>query len=263
MMVSDVYTNKFFKIFEPSESLANIKDRDDIYIYELATNYNNNDYLKVKVHLKEKATYTSNCFGLPYIIMVPKANLTYGALYEYVLQPLKRFLKDPLSSTDEVNTKLNNISEISLNANEAENDEDVSKNKSEDMENSNDNNEDDTNRDDDNDVVLSPRNGHKMKLRSRKIFSLLTCKNENVDYDSHHQSALNDDELFDWQKATSNRENSYYQSSNPTNQMVSVIAEFSQNSAKKFFNKKPLDVRKIFNFFIYLKRIFPKMYFLS
>ena len=242
-MVSDVYTNKFFKIFEPTESLANIKDRDDIYIYELSANHNNNDYLKVKVHLKEKQTYTSNCFGLPYIITVPKANLTHGALYEYVLQPLKRFLKDPLNSSDEVNTKLNNISEISLNANEADNDEDEARNRSQEMEN--DNKDDATSRDDDNDVVSSPRNGHNMKLRSRKIFSLLTCKNENIDYDSYNQSALNDDELFDWQKATATRENNYYQSNTPTNPMVSLIAEFTQNSTKKVFNKKPLDVRII------------------
>ena len=32
MVVCDVYSNKFFKIFEPNDSIHPIKERDDIYM---------------------------------------------------------------------------------------------------------------------------------------------------------------------------------------------------------------------------------------
>jgi uncharacterized UBP type Zn finger protein len=32
MMVCDVYTNKFFKVYEPNEHVSSIRDRDDIYM---------------------------------------------------------------------------------------------------------------------------------------------------------------------------------------------------------------------------------------
>lgn len=35
MIVCDVYSNKFFKIYEPNESVTNIRERDDIYMYVL------------------------------------------------------------------------------------------------------------------------------------------------------------------------------------------------------------------------------------
>ncbi len=35
MMVCDVYTNKFFKVFEHTEMVSSIRDRDDIYMYVL------------------------------------------------------------------------------------------------------------------------------------------------------------------------------------------------------------------------------------
>ena len=227
MIVCDVYTNKFFKIFEPTESLANIKDRDDIYIYELKANYNSSEHLRVKVHLKEKCSYTSNCFGLPFILMVPKENLTHGALFEYVLAPLKRFIKET-NSNDEVNRKLNNMGDMSLSGKEDE-DEDNEKEASADEE-------------EEDDDAFSKKTS---KNKKKKLFNLLTCRNENVDYDSNHLAALNDEDLFDWQSAMSTREYNYYPSSSNTNQMLSLIAEFDQNTTKKVFNKKPIDVSKI------------------
>lgn len=32
MIVCDVYSNKFFKIYEPTEPVSSIKERDDIYV---------------------------------------------------------------------------------------------------------------------------------------------------------------------------------------------------------------------------------------
>ncbi len=91
MIVCNVYTCKFFKVYDSTELISNIRERDDIYIYELSANHNSIDNLKVKVHLREKSNYqySSTYFGLPLFLTVPKASLKYGDLYEYILGSLK------------------------------------------------------------------------------------------------------------------------------------------------------------------------------
>lgn len=91
MVVSDVYSNKFFKVYEPSDTVTNIREKDDIYVYELDESYMNPDYLRVKLNLKEKSSYqySSSNFGVPLFLMVAKSNLTYGSLYEIIRNSLK------------------------------------------------------------------------------------------------------------------------------------------------------------------------------
>ena len=91
MVVCEVYFCKFFKIYDQTESVSNIRERDNIYVYELAANYNNNDYLKVKIYLKRKSSnqYNSSYFGSPLFISVPKGNLKYGTLYQNIMSSLK------------------------------------------------------------------------------------------------------------------------------------------------------------------------------
>ncbi len=36
MIVGDVYANKFFKLYEPSEPVSSIRERDEIYMYEFS-----------------------------------------------------------------------------------------------------------------------------------------------------------------------------------------------------------------------------------
>ena len=91
LAVCDVYTFKFFKIYEPNEPILGIRDRDDIYVYELAANYNDQNYYKAKLHLKEKGSYmySSSCFGLPLFFLIPKHNLTQASIYQSTLLQLR------------------------------------------------------------------------------------------------------------------------------------------------------------------------------
>lgn len=94
MMVTEIYSNKFYKLYEPSDMLSQIKEREDIFVYELSTNYSNPEYLRVKVFMREKGNYISNSmgFGMPAFFMVPKAKLTVGSLYQHSAKVLRRFL---------------------------------------------------------------------------------------------------------------------------------------------------------------------------
>ena len=91
LVVCDVYTNKFFKIYEPNESISSIRDRDDIYVYELAANLNDQNYYKAKLHLKEKGSYmySSSCFGLPVFFLIPKQNLTHATIYQNTIHTMR------------------------------------------------------------------------------------------------------------------------------------------------------------------------------
>jgi hypothetical protein len=35
MIVGDVYANKFFKVYEPTDLVSSIRERDEIYMYDL------------------------------------------------------------------------------------------------------------------------------------------------------------------------------------------------------------------------------------
>jgi ubiquitin carboxyl-terminal hydrolase 4/11 len=93
MVVCDVYTNKFFKIFEPTETISTIRERDDIYVYELASSLNDPNYFKAKLHFKEKGVYaySSSCFGLPLFYLIPKSNLTQASIYQNTINYFRYF----------------------------------------------------------------------------------------------------------------------------------------------------------------------------
>jgi hypothetical protein len=57
----------------------------------MVTNYNNQEFLRVKLHLREKSTslYNSSFFGLPLYYLVPRSNLTNNVLYQTTFQHLK------------------------------------------------------------------------------------------------------------------------------------------------------------------------------
>jgi ubiquitin carboxyl-terminal hydrolase 4/11 len=230
MTVCDVYTCKFFKVYDHNEAVTNIRERDDIYIYELAANYSNtSEYLKVKVHLKEKNTYqyNSSYFGLPLFLNVPRAQLKYGMLYEYIAKALKRFLKDP---SDEINSKLND----SLNVKDEEWDNDENK-KVDSRQNGSSSNSINNINDNDNNNEKDEMNN------TNKLFNLIICKNDNIDYESNSSqsaSSYNDDTLIadNMQSTNNNKDN------NSLPITISIIADFGQNIVKRYYNKKAVEV---------------------
>jgi ubiquitin carboxyl-terminal hydrolase 4/11/15 len=278
LVVCDVYSNKFFKIYEQSEQLSSIRDRDDIYIYELVANLNDQNYFKAKLHLKEKGSYmySSSCFGLPLFFLLPKQNLTHANIYQHTLQILRRFLKD--TSSEEINFKLNN----SLNVNDEEEDEnssssysssskkmitqdeDVDQNntKSDQQLNGNNNTTIDEEQsggggDDDEEARNSQtRSSQRLKNKSiqqNRLLNLFISKNDNIDSENSHMSVSSDDtQLFDYSQATTsvassfsnhyNTSSSGQQSLSQTaNQVISLVADFGSNSSKKIYNKKPYE----------------------
>ncbi|XP_078369197.1 ubiquitin carboxyl-terminal hydrolase 4-like [Oculina patagonica] len=107
MVVTDVYNHRFHKVFSLSESLTQILDRDDIFVYELLHSKPENDdddFVVLPVYQREKRarltsySYSSSnkaLFGLPLMISVPRKNLTYKMLYNILLDRMKRFVSMP------------------------------------------------------------------------------------------------------------------------------------------------------------------------
>lgn len=192
--------------------------------YELATNLSNPDYLKVKLHLREKSQFTnSNCFGLPLFYMVPKENQTYGTMYHHTLKVLKRFMKDVANSSDEINSKMNN----SLNVNDDDEVENGHVAVKEDH--------------DDDDVVTgtsqtSLRSSERLKAKSTKLFNIFLTKSENSDYDLTSQPT--DDAPFEWPLPQTSNNTSTAFNNSQNNQIACLVADFSSNSSKRLYNRK-------------------------
>lgn len=108
MVVTDVYNHRFHKMFTLSESLTQILDRDDIFVYELLHNKSDDEeghsmvipvyQREIRARLASYNSYSSSnksLFGLPLMVSVPKKNLTYKALYNILLERMKRFVRLP------------------------------------------------------------------------------------------------------------------------------------------------------------------------
>ena len=169
----------------------------------MATNYNNNKYLKVMVHLKEQSIYqySSSYFGLPIYVMVPKVNLTYGVLYDCIMNSLKRFVKAEELATLSRSSKEKNY------------------------------------------ATKSPVAKKICKEQDQyfKLFHMIFCKNETIDYDNNAaQVAYTDDTPLDWQNLFFADIKDIYAASQ-SNQ-ISVIADFRQNVCKQFYCEKLISV---------------------
>ena len=100
MIVTDVYNHRFHKIYTLDEGLSHILERDDIFVYEVATTDPDDPHeLLLPVYLREKKsslTYSpSNLFGQPLLMSVPKSGCTYEMLYELVMKRLSRYVQPP------------------------------------------------------------------------------------------------------------------------------------------------------------------------
>nr|KAF6294698.1 ubiquitin specific peptidase 11 [Pipistrellus kuhlii] len=112
MMVADVFSHRFYKIFQLDESLSTILDRDDIFIYEVSgrssITENTREDVVIPVYLRERTPardYNNSYYGLmlfghPLLVSVPRDRLSWDALYHILLYRLSRYVTRP-SSDDE------------------------------------------------------------------------------------------------------------------------------------------------------------------
>eukprot|EP00069_Balaena_mysticetus_P006127 bmy_18397T0 len=98
MMVADVFSHRFYKIYQLEESLSSILDRDDIFIYEVsgraAIGENSREDVVLPIYLRERTPardYNNSYYGLmlfghPLLVSVPRDRLSWDAL-RYVTRP--------------------------------------------------------------------------------------------------------------------------------------------------------------------------------
>ncbi|MEQ2171342.1 hypothetical protein GOODEAATRI_009661, partial [Goodea atripinnis] len=96
MVVADVFNHRFYKIYNPEESLSCILDRDDIFVYELSEQ--DEDSVLLALYLRERShyrdygsssnSYGASLFGHPLLLNVPRSSCSQEALYSLFLQRL-------------------------------------------------------------------------------------------------------------------------------------------------------------------------------
>lgn len=103
MVVADVFNHRFYKIYNPEESLSCILDRDDIFVYELSEP--DEDSVLLALYLRERShyrdygsssnSYGTTLFGHPLLLHVPRGGCSQEALYGLFLQRLARYVRPP------------------------------------------------------------------------------------------------------------------------------------------------------------------------
>uniref|UniRef100_A0A8C8RTD9 Ubiquitin carboxyl-terminal hydrolase n=1 Tax=Pelusios castaneus TaxID=367368 RepID=A0A8C8RTD9_9SAUR len=98
MMVADVFSHRFYKLYQADEALSCILERDDIFVYEVAgAQAELGGSLVLSVYLRERAPPRDNTsdpgygvvlFGHPLLVSVPQAQLSWDALYSLLLDRL-------------------------------------------------------------------------------------------------------------------------------------------------------------------------------
>ena len=184
-------------------------------------------------------THSSNYFGLPLFVLVPKQNLTYGILYQHIASSLRRFLKDATTSTsDEINSNMNkslskqgrvdltillgNQAPVNLMPSIVKKEV-----KDEDSQHSNDMviTEDD---EESSTSVPTTRSSARLKNKSNKLFNIFIPKNDYYDYDNQQQTNWTDDTPIE------------LSAKEIANQPIVVVAELN----KQGYNSAPLDVSR-------------------
>ncbi|XP_066469522.1 ubiquitin carboxyl-terminal hydrolase 11 [Tiliqua scincoides] len=113
MMVADVFSHRFYKIYQMEESLSCILDRDDIFIYEVSISVQEDpaaaDAVVLPVYLRERTQgrdyndtyYGVMLFGHPLLVSVPRDQLSWDALYQLLLHRLSRYVTQPDSEEED------------------------------------------------------------------------------------------------------------------------------------------------------------------
>merc|ERR1719186_1211152 len=92
LIVTDVYNHRFHKIYEPDDSLSHILDRDDIFVYEIPKKNSNQLILPIYFREKKLGAMYENLFGRPFLLALPKENLTFKFLYDKILNSTRRYV---------------------------------------------------------------------------------------------------------------------------------------------------------------------------
>uniref|UniRef100_T1IWA2 Ubiquitin carboxyl-terminal hydrolase n=1 Tax=Strigamia maritima TaxID=126957 RepID=T1IWA2_STRMM len=105
MMVTDVYNHRLHRVIPHDDMLNNIQERDDIFIYETPVSVTNEDpdTLFLPVYLKERKSRpgcggyaaSSQLFGQPLLVSVPRKDTTYDSLYRLILERMSRYVHLP------------------------------------------------------------------------------------------------------------------------------------------------------------------------
>ncbi|KAG8129760.1 hypothetical protein E2320_016547 [Naja naja] len=113
MMVADVFSHRFYKIYQREEYLSCILDRDDIFIYEVSVSCLEDpasaDAVVLPIYLRERTQsrdysnsyYGVVLFGHPLLVSVPRDQLSSDALYELLLHRLSRYVTWPDSEEEQ------------------------------------------------------------------------------------------------------------------------------------------------------------------
>ncbi|XP_051825318.1 ubiquitin carboxyl-terminal hydrolase 11 [Antechinus flavipes] len=113
MMVADVFSHRFYKIYQLEESLSCILDRDDIFVYEVSGGAGGGEGtgedVVLPVYLRERTPardYSDSYYGLmlfghPLLVSVPRDRLSWDALYHILLHRLSRYVTRPESDDEE------------------------------------------------------------------------------------------------------------------------------------------------------------------
>ncbi|XP_061124978.1 ubiquitin carboxyl-terminal hydrolase 15-like isoform X2 [Syngnathus typhle] len=107
MIVTDIYSHRFHRIFATNDNLSSIMERDDIYVFELAVNrVEDTDHVVIPVHLREKYKQSgynqtsTPLFGQPFLIAVPRT-LNEDKLYNMLLLRLCRFVRATVAEDED------------------------------------------------------------------------------------------------------------------------------------------------------------------
>lgn len=112
MMVADVFSHRFYKLYQLEDPLSTILDRDDIFVYEVTGRIEaaegSREDIVVPVYMRERTPardYNNSYYGLmlfghPLLVSVPRDRFSWEGLYNILMYRLSRYVTKP-SSDDE------------------------------------------------------------------------------------------------------------------------------------------------------------------
>ncbi|XP_075814426.1 ubiquitin carboxyl-terminal hydrolase 11 [Microtus pennsylvanicus] len=113
MIVADVFSHRFYKLYQLDDPLSSILDRDDIFVYEVTGRIEpvagSRDDIVVPVYLRERtpardhnnAYYGLLLFGHPLLVSVPRARFSWEGLYSTLLHRLSRYVTKPTADDED------------------------------------------------------------------------------------------------------------------------------------------------------------------
>lgn len=102
LVVTDVWTGKICRFFADDEMVTDIRRGDSIYVYEIPEleQLGPNHRLVQVIHFqyKQDMRFRADCFGLPLLVCLPKADVTCGQVRDAVNRAASAFVKPDLTN---------------------------------------------------------------------------------------------------------------------------------------------------------------------